>query len=53
MYRVKVFKTCSRYSEEFEKEINDFLIGNPIEVVNCKLIEIDGYMVYIIMYQVW
>ena len=53
MYKVKVFKECSRYEDEFEKEINDFLADNDIAIINCQMIEIDGYMVYVIMYKNW
>ena len=53
MYRVKVFKAHVIHSEELEKEINEFLIGKDIEVVDCKITCVERHVVYVIIYKVW
>ena len=54
MYRVKAFHVYSSYYTDLEEEVNEFLTGKDIEIVDCKMhVDSKNYITYIIMYQVW
>ena len=53
MYRVKAFHVYAPFYADLEEEVNEFLMGKDIEIVDCKMhIDSKNYITYVIMYKI-